>query len=730
MTETSALPPKADKRPVYRRHHGDKYADDYEWLRHADEKERLRLLNAENAWTRKRTRHLDSLVEDLTSEIVAHTKVEDTSVPYREGGWWYYARTTQGKQYETVYRVPDRGWRPRFEELTAECGEEMVWDGNALATGREFFSLSGFRPSPSGRFGALGFDDSGSEHFVLRIFDIERQVVIDDSMDGLGYGLAWTNDSKNVIVTKVDKTWRSWQVWLHPVGQKGNDHLIFQENDPRFEVSMSQSRDGRWIVIHSSSPTTTEVRLLDRANPYSEPILVCPRTPGLDYNVEPAGDHLLVVHNANAKDFEVAMAPLGDSGPDQWECVLAAEPGERIIWADAFRDFAVISMRSGGRTELRVMRRIESMRGDGGTHAAPVGGEGAGFEGMAGSDGAAGEALPVWTRPAPIVVPDYVTIDLGRQPEWVCSDFVFVIESVLLPARHCTFNPETNKVEVVKETLEGFDSGRYAATNATVLAEDGTDIPMMVFHRADVVPDGTNPGLLYGYGAYEIANDPYYKAALISLLDRGVVIGWTHVRGGGEKGREWYEEGRELAKKNTFTDFVACARHLRESGWVAPGRLAAEGRSAGGLLIGAAINLAPEEFCAVHAGMPFVDVLTTICNPSLPLTAGEWEEWGNPLESQEAYEYMKSYSPVENVRECEYPAILATTSLNDVRVSWVEPTKWVQVLREKTTNDPVERPILEKIEMVAGHAGASGRYDRWRSQAFEYAWILDRIGAA
>lgn len=717
MDATVAQPPQADKKPIWHHHHGDSRPDDYEWLREADENERLRLLRAENAWTRERTKHLDPLVATLNDEILRYTKLEDTSVPWREGAWWYYTRTWAPHQYPALYRVPDRGRRPNFDDMTEAFDEELVWDANRLANGRDFFSMSSFRPSPSGSLGALGFDDSGSERFTLRIFDIERQVVIDDSLTGLGYGLAWTLDSKNVIVTKVDEAWRSWQVWLHPVGQNGNDHLIYQENDPRFEVSMGQSRDGRWIVIHSSSPRTTEVRLLDRANPYAEPILVFARTPGLDYNVEPAGDHLLIVHNANLKDFELAIAPLGSSGPDQWECLLAAEPGERIIWADAFRDFAVITMRSAGRPELRVMRRIDSTVADISAtddDASPVGRQSRG----------------VWTRPVPILVPDHVTLELARAPEWITSDIVVSTESVLLPSQHLAYMPASGESTIIKETvLDGFDPSRYEATKATVLAEDGTELPLTVFHRADVTPDGTNPGLIYGYGAYEFANDPYYKAALISLLDRGIVIGWTHVRGGGEMGRGWYEEGRRLQKKNSFTDFVACARYLRESGWVAAGRLAAEGRSAGGLLVGAAMNIAPEEFRAVLAGMPFVDALTTICDPSLPLTAGEWEEWGNPIESPEVYWYMKSYSPVENVGECEYPAVLATASLNDARVSWLEPTKWIQVLREKTTNDPIARPILEKVELTAGHSGASGRYDRWRAQAFEYAWLIDQIDA-
>ncbi len=734
MTETPAAPPRAEKKPTVFEFHGQRYTDHYEWLRHADEKERLRILRAENEWTAARTAHLAPFVDALVAETVAHAIEDDVTLPYREGDWWYYRRTWAGRQYPALYRVPDRGTRPGFDELDEAGGEQVVWDGNALANGRDFFATSSFRPSPSGTLGALGCDHSGDERFTLRIFDIDRQVVIDDSVENIGYGLSWAADSRSVMFTRLDAAWRSWQVWLHPVGQNGDDHLIYQENDPRFEVSVSQSHDGRWAIIHSSSPTTTEVRLVDRHNPYAPPLLVCPRTRGLDYYVEPAGDQLLVVHNANCKDFEVASAPLRSSGPQEWETILRAGPGERIMWADAFSGYAVVSMRSGGATQMRVIRRVDAqavadagdIEGDAGQ--APDEAQAHGTSETARTP--APEGAAAWSAPIIVDVPAHATIEIGRHPEWECEEFALACESVLMPPRQLVCDPATGATRVAKDSaFDGFDPARYGATDVLVRAEDGTEIPMTVFHRADIGPNGANPGLVVGYGAYEIANDPYYKPVLLSLLDRGVVLGWTHVRGGGELGRAWYEDGKELNKRNTFTDFVACARYLRESGWTAPGRLAAQGRSAGGLLIGVALNLAPEEFRAAHAGMPFVDALTTICNPNLPLTAGEWEEWGNPLESPEVYEYMKTYTPVGNIRECEYPAILATTSLNDIRVSWVEPTKWVQTLRERATNDPIARPILEKIELVAGHQGASGRYDRWREEAFEYAWLLDQIDA-
>ena len=350
------------------------------------------------------------------------------------------------------------------------------------------------------------------------------------------------------------------------------------------------------------------------------------------------------------------------------------------------------------------------------------------------SDEGAGARAPrslPWTTPAIIPSEPLASIEVDENYEWEACEVVCSLQSLLTPPTQFGYAPVTGEKRLLKELeVPNYDRDAYTQEGVWVETDDGALVPMTVVHRADLKPDYTNPGYIYGYGSYEISMDPVFRPSFISILQRGVVVAFAHPRGGGEMGRAWYEEGRLLKKRNTFTDFIACARWLRTSGWVAEGRLAAEGRSAGGLLMGAVANLAPSEFRAIHAGVPFVDALTTILKPELPLTVGEWEEWGNPIESEEVYRYMQSYSPTENVGRREYPAILATTSLNDIRVLYVEPTKWVQILRDRATNDPIERPILEKIEMVAGHGGKSGRYDAWRERAFEIAWMLDQLGVS
>ena len=751
--------PIAKKIPTTRTFHGDSYVDNYEWLRDKNSYDVLDLLEAENAWTAERTAHIYPLQEAIVDEIASRTRENDTTAPVRQGDWWYVTRTWEGKQYPATFRLPinssDPARRPVFDG-----SEHLVWDGNSLGEGAEFFAISSFAPSPDGRLGALGVDFTGDEHFRLRIFDIETGAVIDDAVSGLGYGLAWTSDSNAVVYSRVDDSWRMWQVWLHRIGSPTwEDKLLFQEDDERFEAFHWASRDGRWIVVRSASTSTSEVLLYDVAHIDNPPIVVCPRRQGLDYSVEPADDLLLIVHNANVPDFEVAYASVGQSDPEEWTAIFTPEAGERVVAVDAFRDFAVISMRSGGQPQLRSMLRSassepstdQSNAGVFNTHnsaaanssdkTARSGKSDANGSGLASSaadsqssDEGAGARAPrslPWTTPAIIPSEPLASIEVDENYEWEACEVVCSLQSLLTPPTQFGYAPVTGEKRLLKELeVPNYDRDVYTQEGVWVETDDGALVPMTVVHRADLKPDYTNPGYIYGYGSYEISMDPVFRPSFISILQRGVVVAFAHPRGGGEMGRAWYEEGRLLKKRNTFTDFIACARWLRTSGWVAEGRLAAEGRSAGGLLMGAVANLAPSEFRAIHAGVPFVDALTTILKPELPLTVGEWEEWGNPIESEEVYRYMQSYSPTENVGRREYPAILATTSLNDIRVLYVEPTKWVQILRDRATNDPIERPILEKIEMVAGHGGKSGRYDAWRERAFEIAWMLDQLGVS
>ena len=686
-----------------REHHGDRVVDPFEWLRDKDDPEVIAHLEAENAYAEAMTSHLEPLRGRIFDEIKSRTQETDLSVPAAYRGWWYYSRTFEGKQYAAQCRVrmvAGRG-RPQLEPGVTPEGEQVLLDVNVEAQGHEFFSLGAFEVSSDGRRIAYAVDVEGDERFALRVKDIATGSVIDEAVSEIGYGAVWSLDGQHLFYTKIDETWRPHQVWRHEVGTSAQDDvLVIEERDERFWMGIGASRDDAWVIIQVGSKLTSEVLLLDAAAPLGDPRVVAPRRDGVEYDVEPAGDRLLIVHNANHPDFELAQAPLDASGHEQWSSLAEPAAGERLLGVEAFASHAVVSLRRDGLTALRVLPRDQSLA--------------SGF----------GQA-----RDLVFEEPLY-SVGTGNNPEYEASALQVVFESMVTPRTISDYDFATGELAVLKAqpVLGGYDSADYVQRREWATASDGTLVPISLVHRRDVEPDGTAPGLIYGYGAYEICIDPYFSVARLSLLDRGFVYAIGHVRGGGEMGRQWYDLGKMEHKRNTFTDFVACADHLVSSGWVAPDRLVAEGASAGGLLIGAVVNLAPSRFRAIHAAVPFVDALTTILDPSLPLTVPEWEEWGDPLHHEEVYKYMLGYTPYENIVAVDYPAILATTSLNDTRVYFVEPAKWVARLRETVTNDPAGRPILFRIEMVAGHGGQSGRYDAWKQYAWELAFLMDQVG--
>jgi oligopeptidase B len=686
-------------------HHGDRVIDPFEWLRDKDNPEVIAHLQNENAYAEAMTSHLEPLRAQIFDEIKSRTQESDLSVPEAYRGWWYYSRTFEGKQYSAqcrVRKVAGRG-RPRLEPGVTPEGEQLLLDGNVEAQGHEFFSLGAFEVSSDGCRIAYAVDFEGDERFALRVRDIETGALIDEAVTAIGYGAVWSLDGRHLFYTRMDDSWRPHQVWRHEVGSPaGDDVLVFEEPDERFWMGIGSSRDDAWVVIQVGSKLTSEVLLLDAAAPLGEPRVVAPRRHGVEYDVEPAGDRLLIVHNANHPDFELAQAALDATSHEQWSPMAETVAGERLLGVEAFADHAVISLRRNGLTALRVMPRDLSAA--------------SGF------------------GPADDLVFDepLYSVGTGNNPEYETSALQVVFESLVTPKTISDYDLVTHEYTLLKAqpVLGGYDPADYEQRREWATAPDGTLVPISLIHRRDVTADGTAPGLLYGYGAYEICIDPYFSVARLSLLDRGFVYAIAHVRGGGEMGRQWYDLGKMEHKINTFTDFLACAEHLVSSGWVAPDRLAAEGGSAGGLLMGVVANLAPGRFRAIHAAVPFVDALTTILDPTLPLTVPEWEEWGDPLHHEDVYRYMKSYTPYENIAALDYPAILATTSLNDTRVYFVEPAKWVARLRETVTSDPVQRPILFKIEMVAGHGGKSGRYDAWKQYAWELAFLMDQVGVS
>jgi len=700
VPDAAASPPRAPRRPSSRILHGDTVADDFAWMADRDDPELRAYLETENAYAAARTSHLAPLVEEIFGEIRTRTKETDLSVPVRHGGWWYYSRTIEGEQYavDARVRVAEHPGRPALDGDGAPAGEQVLLDENAEAAGHDFFALGASDVSPDGRLLAYSVDVTGDERFHLRVRDIDSGQTLDDAVTGIGSGVAWSLHGTHVFYPRLDEAWRPHEIWRHEVGRPAEeDVLVLHEPDERFSVGVGTSRDDRWVVIGIASKTTSEYHLLAAAVPTGNAWVVAPRRDGLEYELEPLGDELLVVHNGRRRNFEVARAVLGPGGAGEWVPLDVTSEDEFVTGVEAFEEFAVVSLRSGGQTALRVVPRDPlSEKGFGPAHDID------------------------FDEPVRSVSP-------GDNPEPATRTLQVSFSSLVTPPTVYDYDLTTRELILVKrkEVLGGYAPQDYTQHLEWAPAADGTLVPVSVVHRASTALDGTAPGLLYGYGAYGLSTDPWFSVARLSLLDRGFVFAIAHVRGGSEMGRQWYDDGKMELKEHTFTDFIACAEHLVQQEVVAADRLAAEGDSAGGLLIGAVANLAPDRFRVLHAQVPFVDALTTMLDSELPLTVGEWEEWGNPLDDPTAYTRMKGYAPYDNVAARDYPALLVTTSVHDTRVYVTEPAKWVARLRELATNDPDTAPILFRTELTAGHGGQSGRYDAWRQIAWEWAVLLD-----
>ena len=700
MPDAAASPPRAPRRPSSRTLHGDTVADDFAWMADRDDPELRAYLEAENAYAAARTSHLAPLVEEVFGEIRTRTKETDLSVPVRHGGWWYYSRTIEGEQYavDARVRVAEHPGRPVLDGDGAPAGEQVLLDENAEAAGHDFFALGASDVSPDGHLLAYSVDVTGDERFHLKVRDIDSGQSLDDAVTGIGSGVAWSLHGTHVFYPRLDEAWRPHEIWRHEVGRPAEeDVLVLHEPDERFSVGVGTSRDDRWVVIGIGSKTTSEYHLLAAAAPTGSAWVVAPRRDGLEYELEPLGDELLVVHNGRRRNFEVARAVLGPGGAGEWVPLDVTSEDEFVTGVEAFEEFAVVSLRSGGQTALRVVPRDPlSEKGFGPAHDIN-------FD------------EPVRS------------VSTGDNPEPATRTLQVSFSSLVTPPTVYDYDLTTRELILVKrkEVLGGYAPQDYIQHLEWAPAADGTLVPVSVVHRASTALDGTAPGLLYGYGAYGLSTDPWFSVARLSLLDRGFVFAIAHVRGGSEMGRQWYDDGRMELKEHTFTDFIACAEHLVQQEVVAADRLAAEGGSAGGLLIGAVANLAPDRFRVLHAQVPFVDALTTMLDPELPLTVGEWEEWGNPLDDPTAYTRMKGYAPYDNVAARDYPALLVTTSVHDTRVYVTEPAKWVARLRELANIDPDTAPILFRTELTAGHGGQSGRYDAWRQIAWEWAVLLD-----
>ncbi|MHB8611804.1 MAG: S9 family peptidase [Candidatus Dormibacteraceae bacterium] len=675
-------PPFAARRPKVLAVHGDRRVDPYYWLREKDNPGVRAYLEAENAYADAVMAPTLPLQETLYREIVGRVQQTDSSAPAFYKGWWSYTRTVEGLDYEIYCRR--RG--------TMEAPEEVMLDGNELAKGNEYFDLGYVERSLDDRLLAYAVDLDGSERHVLRFRDLATGQDLDDVIRGVYYGSAWSSDSRTFFYVLPDAVVRPYQVWRHVLGTRNEeDVLVMQEDDERFELSVEQTKSERYVIFTSTSQVTSESSFIRSDQPEVEPALVQARRHGIEYSIDHQGDRFLILTNDGARNFRLMAAPLASPGRSSWIEVVPERPGVRLNFTDVHADHVVLGERSEG---LQLLEVLDSATGE--LH-------------VVGQPDAAYTAFP------------------GSDPNYDSPVMRFYYTSLTAPFSAVDYDMVTRERTVVKEQPVGggYDRADYVSERLWGTAPDGVQVPISIVHRRGLKRDGSSPALLNGYGAYELSSDPMFDPVRLSLLDRGVVFAIAHVRGGGEMGREWYEDGKFLRKTNTFTDFIACAERLVELGYTSSRRLAIRGRSAGGLLIGAVLNMRPDLFACAVAQVPFVDALTTMLDDKLPLTVNEFDEWGNPAEPV-FYGYLKAYSPYDNVHAADYPALLVTAGLNDPRVSYWEPAKWVAKLRSLKRGDS---RLLLKTEMGSGHSGPSGRYESWREEAFITAFLLDEVAS-
>lgn len=689
-------PPVAKMLPTTRSVHGDDVVDEYAWLRDKDDPEVLAYLEAENVYAVSVMEPTKDLQESIFTEIKSRTLETDLSVPSRKGGWWHYSRTAEGSQYPVHCRSRTQPVIDPYA-ITAPpspLDEEILLDQNELAGDSPYFALGAFSVSPDQRLLAYSTDYDGGEKYTLRVKDLQTGELRPDEVPGTYYGTAWSRDGSTIFYTTVDAAMRPHRVWRHRLGTDASeDDLVHEEADERFYTGIRLTRSEDWIVMDVDSKITSEAWILSSDDPTGEFRVVEPRQQGVEYGVDHAGDWFWIIHNDAVENFELVRAPVATPGKSHWATVIEHRPDTRIHGIAAFRDHLAVTVRRDGTTGVHVVPLVDGEPTDG--HDVD---------------------LPEQVR----------TVGLGSNPEFDASTLRIGYTSMVTPGSVYDYDIAGRALNLLRRSpvLGDVDLDAYESTREWAVATDGTRVPISLVCRRGTPRDGTAPFVLYGYGSYELSMDPWFSIPRLSLLDRGFGFAIAHIRGGGEMGRRWYEDGKLLAKRSTFTDFMACADRLVDAGWSAPDRIVARGGSAGGLLMGAVANLAPEKFAVIIAEVPFVDALNTILDPSLPLTVMEWEEWGNPVESDEVYAYMRSYSPYENVEAKSYPAILVTAGLNDPRVSVHEPAKWVARLRATQTGD---RPLLLKTEMGAGHGGPSGRYDAWRDEAFVLAFAVTNV---
>ena len=661
--------------------HGDVRIDDYFWLREKSNPEVIKYLEAENEYTEAVMKQTEEFQKLLYEELVGRIKETDLSVPEKIDDYYYYSRTEEGEQYPIYCR--------KKESLNAE--EEILLDQNALAEGYDYFDIGAFQISRDHQLLAYSVDTTGSETFTLYVKDLNAGGLLKDEIKNIYYYVEWGNDNKTIFYTTLDEAKRPYKLYRHILGTaQEEDEMVYQESDEAFYLSISKTRNKEYLIMILGSITTTEVRYLKADLPKDNFQVIHPRQHEMEYYVAHHSDKFYIMTNDEAKNFKLMEVSVTDPSKKNWKEVIPHSDSVKIDGMDVFRNHLVVYEREKGLKKIRITNLMDSQ-----VHYVDF--------------------------PEPVY-----TYWRSRNPDFNTNMLRFNYTSLVTPRSVFDYNMDTKTRELKKqyEVLGGYDPSLYQSERIFAKASDGTMVPLSLVYRKGMVKDGNNPLLLHGYGSYGISQEPTFSSNRLSLLDRGFVYAMAHVRGGGEMGRYWYEDGKLLKKKNTFTDFIACAEHLIAEKYTSSNKLVIYGGSAGGLLMGAVTNMRPDLFKAVIADVPFVDALNTMLDPSIPLTVIEYEEWGNPNE-EEYYDYMKSYSPYDNVEAKDYPNMLITAGLNDPRVQYWEPAKWTAKLRALKTDKNI---LLLKTKMGEGHMGASGRYDYLKDIAFEYAFIFDLFG--
>jgi oligopeptidase B len=674
-----STPPVAKKVAKTTTLHGDERVDEYGWLRDKTSPETLAYLNAENAYAEEVLKPTEKLARQLYDEMLGRIKQTDANVPYLKDGYYYYSRTVEGKQYPIHAR----------KKGSLDAAEQILLDVNELAEGKKYMSVAAMQVSDDTNLLAYTTDDTGYRQYSLYVKDLGTGKVTDRIAGKVG-SVEWAKDNKTLIYATENEAKRQNRVFRHVLGTTAHE-LIFEEKDELYDVWVDRSRSGEWLFITTDSKTTSETLLIPAAKPATAPVVMVPRKTDHKYYPEHRGDSFYIMTNDAGINYRLVTAPVMNYSQKNWKELVPHRKPVRIESADLFSNHMVVRLREGGLSHLEIYDLRTS---------------------------------PVKSHRVSFPEPAYA-VSGNANAEFDTNVYRYSYQSFITPPSVYDYDLDSRKQTLLKRTevLGGYDPAKYKVERFFVAASDGAQVPVALVYRKDLNPRGKNPLLLYAYGSYGASMSPTFSASRFSLLDRGVVYALANIRGGGEMGKEWHEQGRMMTKKNTFTDFIAVAEELVKKGYTSKDKLAIQGGSAGGLLVGAVANMRPDLFKAVMAYVPFVDVINTMLDPTIPLTTQEYIEWGNPNE-KDAYFYMKSYDPYSNVGKKAYPAMLVRTSLNDSQVGYWEAAKWVARLRANKTDDNL---LLLRVNMGAGHGGASGRYDRLRDDAADYAWLLTQI---